>query len=229
MRGKRWCRTLVWWSQVRATTEPGSDLTSSFIVTSDHYPIFMNINVHLNPPHPSTTFTYCRINAIDYPKFIFDLNSSPLITNPPNSLPDLLDTYFSTLRSLLDHYAHLLTKTNKTSHTASTPWSTTDILSHKTARRRPERTYIASHSIFDHKLLRFANNHYHKLISVTKKSFYSSFVHSSSSSPRALWKTINKILCRPANRSLLTSSPLAALLQLFATYFSDKTQSYISI
>ena len=50
----------------------------------------------------------------------------------------------------------------------------------------------------------------------------SSLVHSFSNNPRALWKTINKILHRTANRSLPTSSPLAALPQLFATYFSNK-------
>ena len=80
-------------------------ITSSNIVTSDHYPIFTSINVHPNPPPPPTTFTYRRINAIDYPKFIDDLNSSPLITNPPSCLPDLLDLFFETLRSLLDHHA----------------------------------------------------------------------------------------------------------------------------
>ena len=35
------------------------------------------------------------------------------------------------------------------------------------------------------------------------------------------WKTINNILHRTANRSLPTSSPLAALPQLFDTDFSD--------
>ena len=71
------------------------------------------------------------------------------------------------------------------------------------------------------KLLRSATNHYHKFISFAKKSFYSSLVHSSSSNPRALWKTINKILHRTVNCSPTTLSPLAALPQLFANYFSD--------
>ena len=97
-------------------------ITSSFIVTSYHYPTFTNINVRSNPPPPPTTFTYRRISAIDYRKFINDLNSSRLITNPPRSLPYLLDTYFSTCLSLLDQYAPFLTKTNKTSRTAPTPW-----------------------------------------------------------------------------------------------------------
>ena len=116
----------------------------------------------------------------------------------------------------------LLPKINNYSRTAPTLWITTEILSLKSARRCLERTYIASHSIFDLKLLRSATYRYHKFIAAAKKSFNASLVQSSSSKPRALWKTINNILHRTANRSLPTSSPLAALSQLFAAYFSDK-------
>ena len=123
---------------------------------------------------------------------------------------------------MLDHYTSLLTKTNKSTRIAPTLWITSEILSIMTSRQRLERTYIASHSICDLKLRRSGTNHYHKFISVAKKSYYSSLVHASSSTPRALWKTINKILHRTSNRSLPSSSHLATLPQLFAT-FSDKT------
>ena len=125
------------------------------------------------------------------------------------------------------HFAHYLIITLLSSpkpinpRTTPTSWITTEIFSLKSARRRLERTYIASHSIFYLKLLRSANNRYHKFIAAAKKSFYASLVQSSSK-PRALWKTINSIVHRTANRSLPTSSPQAALPQLFATHFSDK-------
>ena len=41
---------------------------------------------------------------------MFDLNSSPLVINPSTCLPDLLDSFFATLRVLLDHHAPLLIK-----------------------------------------------------------------------------------------------------------------------
>ena len=88
-----------------AKTTLNQIITSSHIGTSDHYPIFTSIDVHPNPPPPSITFTYRRINANDHPKFIDDLNSSLLITNPSSCLHDLLDLFFATLRSLLDHHA----------------------------------------------------------------------------------------------------------------------------
>ena len=149
------------------------------MVTSDHYPIFTSINVHPNPPPPPTTFTYRRINAIDYPKFIDDLNSSPLITNPPSCLPDLLDLFSQPF----DHYSIITPPpSTKSSRTASTPWITPEILSLKSARCHLERTYIASHSIFEFKLLRSSTNRYHKFIAAAKKSFYAALVQSSSSS-----------------------------------------------
>ena len=113
----------------------------------------------------------------------------------------ICSTYFS---QPFAHYSintppPLRTKTNKSSRTASTSWITSEILSLKSARRRLERTYIASHSIFDIKLLRSATNRYHKFIAAAKRSFYASLVQSSSSKLRALWKTINNILHRNVN------------------------------
>ena len=108
---------------------------------------------------PPITYTYRRINTIDYPKFINKFNSGPLITNPPSCLLDLLETYFASHRSLLDHHTPLFTKTNKAFRTAPTPRISNEILSLKTARRHLERIYIALHFILDIKLLRSATNH----------------------------------------------------------------------
>ena len=97
----------------------------------------------------------------------------------------ICSTYFS---QPFAHYSiitppPLRTKTNESSRTAPTPWITTEIFSLKSARRRLERTYIASHSILD---LRSATNRYNKFIAAAKKSFYASLVQSFSSKPRAL-------------------------------------------
>ena len=61
-------------------------ISSSVMVISDHVPILSSINIIPNPPPPATTFTYRRLNKINYHKFICDLNSTPLITNPPELL-----------------------------------------------------------------------------------------------------------------------------------------------
>ena len=66
------------------------------------------------------------------------------------------------------------------------PWITPEILSLKSARRRLVRTYIASHSIFDLKLLRSSTNRYYKFIAAAKKPFYATLVKSSSKTSSSL-------------------------------------------
>ena len=195
-------------------------ITSSHIITSDHYPIFTSINVRPNTPPPLTTFTYRRINSIDYPKFIDDLNSSPLFKNPPSGLPDLRDSFSQP-------FAHYSIITPLFSPKPINPFALLPLLGSplkSSVLSSPAAVWNSPTSpytlFFYLKLLRSATNRYHKLIATAKKSLYASLVQSSSSKPRALWKTINNSLQRTVNRSLLTSCPLAALSQLFATHFS---------
>ena len=166
----------------------GQVFSSSVMVTFDHVPILSSRNIIPNPPPPATTFTYRRLNKINYHKFICDLNSIPLITNPPVTPTELFESYFTTLRSLLDRHAPLITKSNKSSRTTLSPWITSEIIKLKPSRRRLEHTYISSHSLLDYKILRTATNHYHRAISAAKKAYFSSRILSSLSNPRTLWK-----------------------------------------
>ena len=152
-------------------THSNSTLNSSITsVTMDHHPILSKVSILPTPPLP-TTFTYRRIKSIDYSKFIIDLNASPLIKNPPNALTDLLDLYFSTLHSLLDCYASLLSKTNHSSCSSPSPWITPDILNLKSARHHLECIYINSRSISNWKMLHTTTNRYHKTILAAKHLF----------------------------------------------------------
>ena len=151
------------------------------MVTSDHVPILSSINIIPNPPPPATTITYRCLSKINYHKFICDQNFTPLITNPPHplTLTDLHDAYFTTLRSLLDRHAPLITKSIKYSRTTLSPWIPSEIIKLKFSRRRLERTYISSHSLLDFKILCTATNRYHRAISVAKKTYFSSRILSS--------------------------------------------------
>ena len=211
---------------ILASTTLNLITTSSFIVTSKRYPIFTNVNVRPNPLPPPTPFTYRRINASTTLSVLLTITQVLSSLTLPAACPTC-STHFSTLRSLHEQYAPLLVKINKTPRTALTPWITTEIFSLKISRRL-ERSYIASHFIFDQKLLGSATNHYHKFISAAKKSYCSSLVHSSTSNPHALWKTINKILHRTANRSLPTSSHRLPYLSYLPSTSLIKSQSYIS-
>ena len=144
------------------------------MVTSDHVPILSSINIIPNPPPPATTFTRHRLKKINYHKFLCDLFSTPLIIYPPLTLTDLLDSYFTTLRSLLfspctTHYI-----SNKSSLNTLSPWLMYEIIQRKSSRRRLERIYNSCHSLLDFKILRIATNCYHRAISAAKKAYFSS-------------------------------------------------------
>ena len=156
------------------------------MVTSDHVPILSSINIIPNTLPPATTFRCRRLNQINYHKFICDLNSTLLITNPPVTLTDLLDSYFTTLRSLLDRHAPLITKSNKSSRTTLSTWITSEIIKLKSSHRRLERTYISSHSFLDFKILCTATHRYRRAISAANKAYFSSRILSSQSNPRTL-------------------------------------------
>ena len=83
----------------------------------------------------------CRNTWINSSKvvvsFVSDLQSSPLITNPPTSLGSLIELYNDTLYSLLDKHAPVITRLSK--HTSkSNPWFTSTLRVFRSTVRRAE-------------------------------------------------------------------------------------------
>ena len=125
----------------------------------------MSVPTHLPHQQPSPIAVSMSLTT---PNSLMTSTPVLLLLNLPAACPTCSTHFFKTLNSLLDHHAPLLTKTNKSSRTAPAPWITTEILSLKSACRRLERTYIASHSIFYLKLFQSATNRYHKFIAAAK-------------------------------------------------------------
>ena len=59
---------------------------------------------------PLSNYSLTRLHSADTGSFFSELESSKLITNPPDSLDCLLTGYNSTLSSLLDKHAPIITK-----------------------------------------------------------------------------------------------------------------------
>ena len=100
--------------------------TLDLVITSSHTNLFNNITnfyyciwslsyFHSPQPYTHTSFTPCKITFrctknINIIEFNNDLTSSDLILHPSKSLPEFLDSYDSTSRSILDKRAPLITK-----------------------------------------------------------------------------------------------------------------------
>ena len=74
------------------------------------FPVFTKLSIEPTPLPPPTLHSFRRLHSIDTDSFLDDLTSSPLMTNPPESLDSLLVAYNTTLSSLLDEHAPVITK-----------------------------------------------------------------------------------------------------------------------
>ena len=83
------------------TTDPG---------ISDHHAIITSLCIQ-KPPNITKTIQYCKLKLINIDKFISDLSSSSLTSNPSSSLDELILAYNNTLIDFLDKHALLHSKT----------------------------------------------------------------------------------------------------------------------
>ncbi len=161
-------------------------VSSTNISPSDHYPIFCNLSITTEKHKPiPTTKTFRRINNIDPLDFSNDILNSPLTNRDEDelSLSDLVNVYNTTLSTLLDKHAPLITKQVSTSK--SNPWFNSDLASLKHNRRKLERTWRSTHSIADLDLLREATKNYHKAIVKAKQDYHARQIQMNSSTPNA--------------------------------------------
>ena len=139
--------------------------------------------------------SFRRLHSIDTDSFLSDLMSCQLITvtNPPDSVDCLLTAYNSTLSSLLDKHAPVITKiSNRKSK--SNPWFSHPLRAFRTTLRHAESVFKRTHSALDWSKFKSLQNRYHHLIlDSQKKQYFSKLVSSSSDNPRRLWQTVNKL------------------------------------
>ena len=98
-------------------------------------------------PHKSH-FSPPSLHRIDANSFLSDLQSSSLVSNPPQSLDSLLPAYNSTLSSLLDKHAHVITKPSYRC-SKSNPWFTSALYVLRSCVRRAENIWKRTRSALD--------------------------------------------------------------------------------
>ena len=80
---------------------------------SDHFPVFTRLSINPAPLPPPTLHSFRRLHSIDIGPFLTDLESSQLIIDTQKSFGPLLSAYDTTLSSLLDKYAPIVTKLSR--------------------------------------------------------------------------------------------------------------------
>ena len=150
-------------------------ITSFPLSASDHFPLFIKLNVSPQPKPPPELHTFSRFHSINIDDFISDLNSSRLVTNSPNSLGSLLIAYDFTLHNLLDKHAPLVSKFFP-SGTHSSPWFTPALRKFRSIRRSAENLWKRTRCPTALATLKTLTYRYHKLVSSAKKLYFSNLI-----------------------------------------------------
>ena len=106
--------------------------------------------------------------SLDVGSFLTDLKSFQLITDPPKSLGPLLSAYNTTLSSLLDKHAPIVTKLSRR-QSPSNPWFSTTLRAFRSTLRHAENISKHAHSDAEWSFFKSLRNQYHKIILSSKK------------------------------------------------------------
>ena len=177
------------------------------VVSLDHLAVLWRLNI-LKPARQRKSLTIRKIN-INIESFKADLNSGRFLHDQDTALENVVETYDSALRSVLDIHAPVLTKT--ITLRPNTEWYSDELRYSKIERRKAERmmrkTKLEVH-ILIYKELCIRSN---KILLQCKIDYYSTqtklliletITRNCSSKPTVFWATIMRLLCRHTKVSL---------------------------
>ena len=106
----KWVTYLTWSSPAPSLLVLVHDVEITDPGISDYHAIITSLGIQ-KPPNITKTIHYRKFKLTDIDKFITNLSSSKLTTNPPSSLGELIQVYNNTLTDTLDSHAPLRSKT----------------------------------------------------------------------------------------------------------------------
>ena len=187
---------------------------------SDHHAILSALLIPRKTRTPRVTKTIRSIKSINISDFCNDILSSDIFKVPVTTLQSYLETFTSTLSSLLDKHAPL--KNISCSSKTQKPFITPDIRSEKAKRSKLETIYRRSRRPSDFQNFRKQSIVVHKLISDSRRSYYRSLILARKDYPRKLWSTLNSLLSRNMPSCLPSFSCASTLAASFLKFFDDK-------
>ena len=141
------------------------------------------------------------------------------------SLDEIVDLYNSSLRCLADAHAPL--KETKITMCAKSPWYNDEVRSAKRIRRRLERQWTKTRSLFDHQAYRKHCALLNKLIRKAKSDFNFQIIQKAGKDQKQLYKACNFLLGKnnaPKLPSFATGRELACS---FNTFFTEKVKTIV--
>ena len=159
---------------------------------SDRWSVICRINLD-KPRVTKKTVSFRRNKGVNVDVLSDEISSSNLCTNTPDTLNDLVSCYNSTVASVLNRRAPLITKTIPAGPLV--PWFNDDIKEAGRQRRRAERRWRCTGLEADFLAYKAIKNKTNNLINEARKLFFRDFVDNSTDQKK-LFSAIKRLFER---------------------------------
>jgi hypothetical protein len=188
---------------------------------SDHCAIHCRLDLR-KANLPRKTLTYRQLKKMDVNSFKDDLSQLPLLTNPPDTLDELLAEYDTQITGLLDKHAPLKTKTQTLR--PHTPWFNEDIYNLKKQRRKAELQWRKSHLEEERQIYCNFRDSFNAHVIKAKTAHFNNKVEDCGSDQKALFRVVNQLLGKNSELKLPSHDTVEDILDKFGNFFSSKIQ-----
>ena len=210
----------------RSGEETVLNLSLNDPVISDHFAVHCTLAIK-RPPKAKLTISSRKLRTIDPDNLRRDIRSSLLYNSPSQEITELCDQYDSVLLSILDKHAPLRTKIITLRPNA--PWYSEEIRKQKSTCRKLERRWRRSKLESDYRPYANQRTVIQNTIFKSKMAYYSNLISEAGNDNKALFRLIDRLLHRKAEKSFPTSTSAEDLANTFATFFEDKVTRIRSI
>ena len=164
---------------------------------SDHGSVVCKLLVS-KPVVKAKKVTYRKLRSVDLNCLKSDLATSSLCRDDhsnllvPRDIDNLVNDYNTTLSSVIDHHAPLMTKTVTTR--PKVPWFNEEIAVAKRQRRKAERVWRRTKLPLDLMVFKQKKNHVTFVMNQARRAFYAQFVDENSADQGRLFRATKKLL-----------------------------------
>jgi len=193
-----------------------NDVTIRDVGLSDHSLITCKLVMNIKR-QPIIRASFRNWKKLDLDMFKQRLQSSPALVSPANTADEFASQLETSITDILDELAPTCSSTKRQGK-AESKWLSKEAMEAKQARRRLERkwksTGVETVRVAYRETCRRAN----RLITESRRAFYSQRINNSSRDPRALWRCVKGLL--HTNNASVQHEP--GMSNRFSAFFNEK-------
>ena len=188
---------------------------------SDHAAVFCCLN-QIKPTASVKQISYRKIKSLDVDILREDLMKTELCNRSFTDLDELSSLYNTTLKSLLDLHAPLITK--MVVSRKRLPWFNNEIKTSLRARRKAERRWRATKSALDFGTFKLMRNRTTYLMNIARREYYANHIAENGNDQRKLFQTTASLLSVPKQANFPANIDPKALAEDFGRFFVRKIE-----